>query len=96
MIDAGGRIKETSIESMARTLHSLTYSDPEFDPTEMGGPRLSILFTNFSRYEVRSDNCGIPGLDAVSKYDRVNVFDQLIEKFKKELALKVFKDLKGT
>lgn len=28
MIDAGGRIKETAIESMARTFHSLTYSYP--------------------------------------------------------------------
>ena len=27
---------------MARTLHSLTYTDPEFDPAEMGGPRISI------------------------------------------------------
>ena len=34
MIDAGGRIKQTSIESMARTFHSLTYSYPEYDPME--------------------------------------------------------------
>jgi len=75
MIDSGGRIKETSIESMAKTLHSLTYTDPDFDPSIMSGPRINILFTNFSRYEVKSDDIGIPGLDPVNKYDRDNEFE---------------------
>jgi len=85
MIDAGGRIKETSVESMARTLHSLTFTDAEFDPT-LGGPRISILFTNFSRYEGRSDSCGIPGINPVNRYDPDDIFEKLIEKFKNELA----------
>ena len=50
MIDAGGRIKQTSIESMARTFHSLTYSNSDFNPMEQQGPRISVVFTNFSRF----------------------------------------------
>jgi len=96
MIDSGGRIKETSIESMAKTLHSLTYTNEDFDPTTMRGPRINILFTNFSRFEVKTDDIGIPGLQSVNKYVKVDEFDLLIKKFKTELASKIFKDLKDT
>lgn len=74
MIDAGGRIKQTSIESMARTFHSLTYSYPDYNPMESEGPRLSVVFTNFSRYHDIHDGIMIPGIESISRYETVDRF----------------------
>lgn len=93
MIDAGGRIKQTSIESMARTFHSLTYSHPDFNPMESEGPRLSVVFTNFSRFHEVQDNIMIPGIESVSKYEIVDRFSELIKKFKNEICQKIYHDL---
>jgi hypothetical protein len=93
MVDDGGRLKETSIESMAKTFHSLTYSFPEYDPTQMGGPRLNVLFSKLSRFYDEPDNIMIEGLESECKYDKTNHFDELVKKFKSELAKKLHKDI---
>ena len=90
MIDAGGRIKQTSIESMARTFHSLTYSYPDYNPMESEGPRLSVVFTNFSRFQDIHDGNINPG---ISRDETVVKFKELIEKFKSELCEKIHHDL---
>ena len=48
---------------MARTFHSLTFSLPEFDPDEHGGPRINVLFTNLSKFAGEPDNIMIPGTE---------------------------------
>ena len=95
MIDDGGRIKETSIESMARTMHSLTYSYPNFNPRTSEGPRLNIVFTNFSRYHDIPDDIMIPGLESINKYEKVDKFSELINKFKKEIVNKLHRSLEN-
>ena len=71
---------------MARTLHSLTYSFPEYDPIENGGPRLNVFFSKMSRFTHEDDNIMIPGMNPESKYSTVNPFEELVKKFKKQLA----------
>ena len=93
MIDAGGRIKQTSIESMARTFHSLTYSYPDYNPMESEGPRLSVVFTNFSRYHDTHDGNNKPGFQSISRDETVDKFKELIEQFKSELCQKIHNDL---
>jgi hypothetical protein len=93
MVDDGGRLKETSIESMAKTFHSLTYSFPDYDPIQMGGPRLNVLFSKLSRFYDEPDNIMIEGLESECQYDVKNHFDELVKKFKSELAKKIHKDI---
>ena len=93
MVDDGGRLKETSIESMAKTLHSLTYSFPEYDPEYFGGPRLNVLFTKMSRFHKEVDDIMIDGLKSQNHYDDRNNFESLIQKFKLELSKKIHQDL---
>lgn len=96
MIDAGGRIKETSIESMARTFQSLTYSYIDYLPNKNKGPRLGVVFTNFSRFKEDADDIMINGLESVSKYDNEDRFEILIQKFKQDLSKKLFQWLNGS
>jgi hypothetical protein len=49
MIDSGGRLKQTCIEHVANIFHSLTYMYPEFELSKSNGPRINIVFTNFSK-----------------------------------------------
>lgn len=95
MIDDGGRIKETSIESMARTLYSLTYSYPSYNPHLSEGPRINIMFTNFSRFHDIPDDIMIPGLESINKYEKIDKFSELIQKFKKEIVNKIHKSLQN-
>ena len=81
MVDDGGRLKETSIESMAKTFHSLTYSFPGYNP-QMGGPRLNILFSKLSRFHDEPDDIMIEGLESECKFDVTNHFDELVKRFK--------------
>lgn len=92
MVDNGGRLKETSVESMAKTFHSLTFSFPEYDPVKNGGPRLNILFTKLSRFHDDPDDIMIDGLECQNKYEMVNKFEELVQKFKTELAKKIHSD----
>ena len=71
---------------MARTFHSLTYSYPDYDPMESEGPRICVVFTNFSRFQEVQDNIMIPGIESVSKYETVDRFSELIKKFKHEIC----------
>ena len=71
---------------MAKTLHSLTYSFPTFDPIKDGGPRLNVLFTKMSKNIEDPDDIGIEGLEPNNKYDNVKLFDELVIKFRKELS----------
>ena len=64
MIDGGGRLKGTSIDSMANTFHSLTYSSPSYDPLKHGGPSINIVFTKFSRFHDEEDDIMIPGVES--------------------------------
>ena len=93
MVDAGGRIKETSVKSMARTLHSLTYSFPEYDPLANVGPRLNLVFTKESKFVQEEDNIMIPGLKPKGKYKKVNHLDALINQFKKTLSQRMNDDI---
>jgi len=68
MLDAGGRIKQTSIESMAKTFHSLTYSYPTYGLQEYNGPRICVLFTNVSKYNFQEDDIGPEGAESESLY----------------------------
>ena len=68
---------------MARTFHSLTFSFPDYDPIENGGPRLNVFFSKLSRFIHEDDNIMIPGIDPENKYSSVNPFDELVNKFKK-------------
>lgn len=72
MIDEGGRLKETSVDSMARTFHSLTYSYPDFEPMRDGGPRINVVFTKLSRYTKEPDDIMIPGLLSESANSNVD------------------------
>ena len=66
MIDKGGRLKQTSIDNLAKTFHSLTYSHPDFDFMKHGGPMIAIIFTNFSKNFEESDDPMIPGVEAAT------------------------------
>lgn len=91
-IDAGGRLKETSYESMAGTLHSLMYSFPDYDE-EKGGPQLCVILTKFSRYAEDIDDIMIDGLESEGKYSTKNRFKELIRVFKEKLSSKMYYDL---
>lgn len=96
MVDDGGRLKETSMESMARTLHALTYSFPEYDPQTDGGPRLNVFFSKLSKFIHEEDDIMIDGLHSESKFNDINPFDELVKKFKMELAKKIHDDIGQT
>ena len=69
MLDSGGRLKQTSIDSMIRTLHSLTYSYPSYSPEAHGGPILNVVFTGFSQLYGEEDISGIPGHKSEAIHD---------------------------
>ena len=60
---------------------------------ESEGPRLSVVFTNFSRFHEVQDNIMIPGIESVSKYETVDRFSELIKKFKNEICQKIYHDM---
>ena len=64
MIDKGGRLKQTSIDNLAKTFHSLTYSYPGYKKKEHGGPMIAIIFTNFSKNHEEDDDPMIPGVES--------------------------------
>ena len=78
---------------MARTLHSLTYSFPQYDPIENGGPRLNVFFSKLSRFNHEEDNIMIPGIEAENQYSQINPFDELVKKFKKQLSEEIFSNI---
>lgn len=95
MIDNGGRLKGTHIDSIARTFHALTYSYPDFDVTKDLGPRINIIFTNVSKYFEVEDDEMTPGHEAVAK-DKgspADHFKDLIDSFRKDLAQRIYADL---
>ena len=49
MIDESERLKENCVKNVANILHSLTYTYKNFDSTNYDGPRINVLFTNFSK-----------------------------------------------
>jgi len=49
MIDNGCRLKQTCIKHVANIFHALTYMDNEFEILKNNGPRINIVFTNFSK-----------------------------------------------
>mmetsp|Transcript_15319 Transcript_15319/g.23583 ORF Transcript_15319/g.23583 Transcript_15319/m.23583 type:complete len:158 (-) Transcript_15319:806-1279(-) len=93
MIDAGGRLKNTSVESMSRTLHSLTFSNPKFSPLFHKGPRLNVVFTNYSRFNHGDESIMIPGAKQKEIKQSALEFEHLIAKFKKELVQQLIFDL---
>ena len=68
MINEGGRLTESNIESMAKTFHSLTYSFPEYNALEHGGPRLNVILTAQSKFFQEDDDIGIDGFESETKY----------------------------
>jgi hypothetical protein len=52
MVPASGRINKTAIECMSKMLQVFTLSYPD---SSHKGPQISVLFTNFSKYEVETD-----------------------------------------
>jgi len=85
MVDAGGRIKNTAIESMCKTLHSLTLSNPE-NKNLISGPKLCVIFTNLSKFTADSDDIGPPDAESENLYSDPHIFDSLVEKFRKQVA----------
>ena len=64
MIDSGGRLKQTSVDNLAKTFHSLTYSFPSYDRQKHGGPMIAIIFTNFSKQYEDDDDIMIEGVES--------------------------------
>lgn len=64
MIDAGGRLKQTSVDNLAKTFHSLTYSYPNYNREKHGGPMIAIIFTNFSKQYEDDDDIMIEGVES--------------------------------
>ena len=93
MIDGGGRLKGTSVDNMANTFHSLTYSHPLYDPRKDGGPMICIIFTKFSKNYDEEDNIMIPGVESSAFSNQEKIFKLLVNKFKKELSKKIYDDL---
>ena len=83
MIDQGGRLKQTSIDSLAKTFHSLTYSHPDYDSSTHGGPMIAIIFTNFSKNYEEEDDPMIPGVEASAYESNHLVYKKLIENVRK-------------
>ena len=96
MINEGGRLTESNIESMAKTFHSLTYSFPEYNALEQGGPRLNVIFTAKSKFFQDDDDIGIPGYESENKYIDLDQFYELVKTFRKQLSVKIYEDLHET
>ena len=79
---------------MATTLLSFTFKAPDYDPTRTSDPRISVLFTNFSRFVVKSTDIGIPNLKTANYFDSVNMLIQLRKNFEAELVRKTNSDRK--
>ena len=79
MIPKHGRLKDEDIVGMARSFHSLTFSYHDFDPMVQRGPRLNVIFTNFSRFQNESDDIQIPGAVSYSILGKNNNIKTYIE-----------------
>lgn len=53
------------------------------------------MFTKISKNFEDPDDIGIEGLEPNNKYDDVDLFKELVAKFKKELSVIIHKDLDG-
>lgn len=59
------------------------YSD--FDIQKYNGPRINLIFTNFSKQSSANDDIMIKGLESESIGNNKEVLKNLIEKFRTEL-----------
>lgn len=57
MVDASGRIKDTSVRVMSKLLLSFTYIYPEFKIENC--PRINVIFTDFSVYPTKNKKRGV-------------------------------------
>ena len=92
MVDEGGRLKNSAVANMAKTMHSLTYSFPSYIPKQHKGPSLFVVFTNISRYTEAENDIQIPGIRSSNLSSSLE-FESLVRKFKIELVNHLSADL---
>lgn len=84
MIGNNNRVKGSSLDILFKTMHSLTYTHPDYDPLKNEGPRICVIFTDFSKSKDLEDDICIEGSDIKDK------FGEIIEKLKGELTNKIY------
>lgn len=93
MVGHNNRLTETAVDAMFKTLHSLTYTYPDYNPLTNVGPRICVICTGFSKLSDDQDDICIEGAVSESAYDMNNKFGELIDKFKEQLTEKIHDEL---
>lgn len=94
MIGGNPRVKESHVDILFKKMHSLGYTHPDYRPLENVGPRICLVFTDFSIYNEEAGDIGIEGAMPEDADDiKSNKLSEIIDKLKTELVAKIYHEM---